>query len=271
MRFAFSSLFSSRTQRPKLEIDEKEIPAMSHGLLGGMFERRNAATPPEVGGTFEAVEVVPDQAVDRSFEYALDALPCNAMFCDRDLMLRYLNKSSRKTLLTLQQYLPVPVDQMVGKAIHIFHKSRDNIDRILGAQHHEAHHLPYKAVIALGPVKLDLHVEPMMSEFGDYVGAVAMWGISAQQTIDALRKAQEAQRNDIEHLNGNLQMVAMSLSPASRRSPEMRRIWHEQPRIRGSPVRRAGIRSSACRHPAAAWPRWRNSLLQLPHRPACSH
>ena len=46
------------------------------------------------------------------------------MFCDRELILRYLNRASRKTLRTLQQYLPVPVDQIVGKSIHIFHKSR---------------------------------------------------------------------------------------------------------------------------------------------------
>ena len=35
-----------------------------------------------------------------------------------------------------------------------------------------------------------------------------LWGVSTQQAIDALRHAQEAQRADIEHLDGNLQMVA---------------------------------------------------------------
>jgi len=68
--------------------------------------------------------------------------------------------------------------------------------------------LPHKAVIELGPIKLDLSVEPMLGKFGEHIGAVVIWGISTQQAIDALRKAQEAQRSDIEHLNGNLQMVA---------------------------------------------------------------
>jgi len=181
---------------------------MSHGLLEGLFEPRHTAAPLIEDQTLGRAEANPDEAVDRRFEYALDALPCNAMFCDRELILRFLNKSSRKTLLTLQQYLPVPVDQIVGKSIHIFHKSQDNIEQILGAKYHKKHHLPHKAVIALGPIKLDLHVEPMESESGDYVGAVVLWGISTQQTIEALRKAQEAQRNDVEHLNGNLQMVA---------------------------------------------------------------
>jgi methyl-accepting chemotaxis protein len=131
------------------------------------------------------------------------------MFCDRDLILRYLNRSSRKTLRSLQQYLPVPVDQIVGKPIHIFHRSHENVDRILGANHPKGEHrLPHKAVIDLGPYKLDLNVEPMIGAHGDYIGAAVMWGISTQQAIDTLRKAQEAQRSDIEQLNGNLQIVA---------------------------------------------------------------
>ena len=146
---------------------------------------------------------------DRSFEYALDALPCNAMFCDRELILRYLNRASRKTLLSLQQHLPVPVDQIVGKSIHIFHKAPDQVEKILGGkQNHGGHKLPHKATIELGPVKLDLNVEPMIDERGEYCGAVVLWGVSTQNTIEALRKAQEAQRADIEHLDGNLQMVA---------------------------------------------------------------
>jgi methyl-accepting chemotaxis protein len=155
------------------------------------------------------METLPQAEADRSFEYALDALPVNAMFCDRELILRYLNRSSRKTLLTLQQYLPVPVDKIVGKSIHIFHKSPSNIDRILGAKQHQGvHQLPHKATIRLGPLKLDLQVEPMIDGRGKYIGAVVIWGVSTQEKIEALRMAQEAQRNDIEHLNGNLQMVA---------------------------------------------------------------
>jgi methyl-accepting chemotaxis protein len=180
---------------------------MSHGLLGGLFSRQqDRAAAVEM----EAEEnVAVEAAADRSFEYALDALPANAMFCDRDLILRYLNRSSLKTLKTLQQYLPVPVDQIVGKSIHIFHKSQDNIDRILAnTRQRGTHQLPHKATIELGPVKLDLQVDAMTDEAGEHIGAVVIWGVSTQQTIEALRHAQEAQRADIEHLNGNLQMVA---------------------------------------------------------------
>jgi len=182
---------------------------MSHGLFGSLFAQRSMPGPPLPEQPSVSVAALTERPVDRSFEIALDALPCNAMFCDRGLILRYLNRSSRKTLLTIQQHLPMPVDQLVGNSIHIFHRSPDNVDRILGAkQHHGVHHLPHKATIALGPVKLDQEIEPMIDEHGEYIGAVVLWGISTQQTIDALKKAQRAQRDDIEHLNGNLQMVA---------------------------------------------------------------
>ena len=182
---------------------------MSHGVFGGLFAQRRVQAPPVAAGQLPPPEVAASAPVDRSFEFALDALPCNAMFCDRDLILRYLNRASRKTLRSLEQYLPLPVDQLVGKSIHIFHKDPANIDRILGAKQHGGKHLlPHKAIVDLGPVKLDQEIEPMIGEQGEYIGAVVLWGVNTLEKIEALRQAQESQRNDIEHLNGNLQRVA---------------------------------------------------------------
>jgi methyl-accepting chemotaxis protein len=182
---------------------------MAHGLLGGLFSQRGTQDLPASMGIGALPVIQSEPEVNRNFEYALDALSCNAMFCDRELILRYLNRASRKTLLTLQQYLPVPVDQIVGKSIHVFHKSPPNIEKILGAkQHNGLHHLPHKATIPLGPLKLDLEIEPMIDERGNFLGACVVWGVSTQQAINALRAAQEAQRADISSLNGNLQMVA---------------------------------------------------------------
>jgi methyl-accepting chemotaxis protein len=182
---------------------------MPHGMTSGLFSRHEAQPTQvpvinETAGEFSAQPVI-----DRSFDCALDALPCNVMFCDRELILRYMNRASRKTLLTLQEHLPLPVDQLIGKSIHVIHKDPAKIDRILGANEHSGRHqLPHKATIQLGPVKLDQEIAPMLNGRGEFVGSVLLWGVSSQQTIDAVRKAQEAQRNDIEHLNGNLQMVA---------------------------------------------------------------
>jgi methyl-accepting chemotaxis protein len=188
---------------------QKEKFVMSHSLLGGLFSTRSVQTPHLPMSVLAPQETTLPVDADRSFEFALDALPCNAMFCDRELTLRYLNRASLKTLRTLQEHLPVPVDQLVGNSIHIFHKNQANIDKILGSKHPRGvHELPHKATISLGPVKIDLQVEPMIDKRGEYVGACVVWGISTQGKLEALRAAQEAQRGDIEHLDGNLQMVA---------------------------------------------------------------
>jgi methyl-accepting chemotaxis protein len=180
---------------------------MAHGLLDSLFSQRGTQAPPVAMSIKASMETLIEE--DRNFEYALDALPVNVMFCDRELILRYLNCSSRKTLLTLQQYLPVPVDKMVGKSIHIFHKFPTNIDRILGARQQQGiHQLPHKATISLGPLQLDLEIEPMIDLRGEFIGTVVLWGVSMEKKMEALRVAQEAQRNDIEHLDRNLQMVA---------------------------------------------------------------
>lgn len=186
---------------------------MALGVFGSLFGGREGAPPSAVLDEFVSNQAEPahDPAaeIDRSFARALDALPANVMFCDRDLVLRYMNKASRKTLRTLEPYLPLPADQLIGKSIHLMHKNPARIDKILGAKEFNGRHqLPHKSTIDLGPVKLDQEIEAMVNERGEYVGVVLLWGISTQQTIDALRKAQEGQRNDIEHLNGNLQMVA---------------------------------------------------------------
>ncbi|MGA3034406.1 MAG: methyl-accepting chemotaxis protein [Terracidiphilus sp.] len=179
---------------------------MSHGVLGGLFST-DSTTPPAQPVAPAASQIRSATTMDRTFEFVLDALPCNVMFCDRQLTLRYFNRSSRKTLLSLQQHLSLPVDRLIGKSIHVFHKNRAAIDRILGANGGR-HQLPHKAIIELGPVKLDLEVDPILNERGEYIGAVVLWGIDTQQAIETLRRAQEAQRSDIEHLDGNLQMVA---------------------------------------------------------------
>jgi len=182
---------------------------MSQGVFGGLFSQRSTQFSHSSINVPELPETLSEPGVDSYFKYALDGMPCNAMICDRELILRYLNRSSRKTLQSLQQYLPVPVDQIVGNSIHIFHKAPPNVERILGAKQHQgAHHLPHKATIPLGPMELDLDVAPMTNERGEFVGAVVVWGVSTHQAREKLRAAQEAQRNDIEHLNGNLQMVA---------------------------------------------------------------
>ena len=49
--------------------------------------------------------------------------PTNIMYCGRDLVIRYINPASRKTLSQVQHLLPVPVSEIEGQKIDIFHKN----------------------------------------------------------------------------------------------------------------------------------------------------
>jgi hypothetical protein len=61
---------------------------MSHDVFAGMFSHRNAQTLSDAMAVQANTEPAFDPDADSSFKYALDALPCNAMFCDRELILR---------------------------------------------------------------------------------------------------------------------------------------------------------------------------------------
>jgi methyl-accepting chemotaxis protein len=179
---------------------------MAHGVLERLFSPRSEMDmdPPQ-----EDCPVPEEPAHNRSFEYALEALPGNAMFCDRDLVLRFMNRSARKTLMGLQQYIPVRVDELIGQSIHAVHRNPKTVEAILGMSSTGAgHRLPYKATIALGPVRLDLHIDQMRAEDGEYAGVVVLWDVNARAAEDTLHRTREAQQDDIEHLTGNLQMIA---------------------------------------------------------------
>lgn len=139
----------------------------------------------------------------------LEHLPANVMYCDRDLILRYINGSSRKTLEGLQQYLSVPVKDMIGQSIHIFHKQPQLAEDVLGGAnsgHEGKHRLPHRAVIQLGPEKLDLMIEAVKNNRGEYVGAVVVWGVTTAQ-LEKIRSEGEQLRSHVAEIDRQLQMV----------------------------------------------------------------
>ena len=186
-------------------------------MLKARFGKTSAASAAEENGHYAAVAYTDSKQPAGSeeiegllwFKRAFDALPANAMFCDRNLILKYLNKASRNTLQGLAQYLPKPVNELVGNSIHIFHKRVEHIDGVLGAKHHNGHHkLPHKTVIQVGPEKLDLELNAMTDESGAYVGVVVVWGLSTRAFEEEQRKRQEVLVANVSKVNGQLQMVS---------------------------------------------------------------
>lgn len=103
--------------------------------------------------------------------------PTNVMFADRDLKIQYMNPASRNTLKTLEQYLPVKADQMIGQAIDIFHKNPEHQRRLLASDKN----LPHRATIQVGPEKLDLLVSAIYDQHNNYIGPMVTWEIITEK------------------------------------------------------------------------------------------
>ncbi len=97
----------------------------------------------------------------------------------------------------------------MGNSIHIFHKRTDQIENLLGAKHHHGNHkLPHRAVIQLGPEKLDLDLDAMYDESGTYVGVAVSWSQTTKQLETMVEKNQNALLNHVGEVNRQLQMVS---------------------------------------------------------------
>jgi methyl-accepting chemotaxis protein len=150
----------------------------------------------------------------------MDNLPINVLFCDRDLVLRYMNPASTKTLKTLEHLLPFPVDKFIGTKIDAFHKNPEHQRRILA----DPKNLPVKTKIRLGPETLDLLVSPILSREGGYIGAMATWAVIS----DRVKMADDFERDvasivatvssSATELQGNSQSMAAGAEETARQA-----------------------------------------------------
>jgi methyl-accepting chemotaxis protein len=114
-----------------------------------------------------------NNGLEASVRQMVDRAPVNIMLCDRDLVIRYMNETSKKTLQSLEQYLPVSAAKMVGSSIDVFHKNPAHQRRLLA----DPKNLPHRAEISVGPEKLSLLVSAITDDAGNYVGPMLTWEV----------------------------------------------------------------------------------------------
>ena len=108
----------------------------------------------------------------------LDEMPINIMMANKDtLEIEYINKTSIDTLRPLQSLLPVPVDQLKGTCIDVFHKDPSHQRRLLA----DPSNLPYAAKIKLGEETLDLRVAPIRDDDGTYMAPMVTWSVATDR------------------------------------------------------------------------------------------
>ncbi|GAB4408802.1 MAG: methyl-accepting chemotaxis protein [Bacteriovoracaceae bacterium] len=136
----------------------------------------------------------------------VDKSPINTMMCTPDGDLVYMNEQSKATLKTLSQYLPVPVESMIGKSIDMFHKNPAHQRKIIG----NPDNLPHRAVISLGPEKLDLTISAVRNKDGKYVGAMVNWQVITDK-VHLVNDLKESS-NELTKAAEELMAISNSLS-----------------------------------------------------------
>lgn len=108
--------------------------------------------------------------LDAAHEAALDALPANVMVADRNLVVRFANRTARATLAQLEPELVrvfgVRVAEIIGGSAHRFHEHPERVEAVLRALGDKAH----EARFSFGSVVLDTKI----TRFGDR-GYVVLW------------------------------------------------------------------------------------------------
>lgn len=111
--------------------------------------------------------------LSEEFHSMIENAPLNFMYCDRSLVIRFINERSKQTFKQLAHLIPIPIEKITGSSIDVFHKNPAFQKKLLS----DERNLPHRAVINFGNEKLDLNMAAVRNRKGEYVGAVVTWEI----------------------------------------------------------------------------------------------
>ena len=113
------------------------------------------------------------------FQRMAENSPINILYCNLDFIITYMNPMSKETLHKIEKYLPVSVNAVLGSSIDIFHKNPSHQRRMLASPKN----LPHRAIIDVGPEKLDLLASPIFDKKDNYIGVMVTWDIVTEKLL----------------------------------------------------------------------------------------
>lgn len=140
----------------------------------------------------------------------MENAPINVLFADKaDFTITYVNPASVKTLKTIEQHLPIRVDEMMGSPIDVFHKNPAHQRKILS----DPKNLPHTAQIQVGPEVLDLLVSAIYDKDQNYLGPMVTWEIITEKL--ATEKREKESNENIKSILTNVAANSQTLAGAS--------------------------------------------------------
>ncbi len=158
------------------------------------------------------VQRIPEAA--GRYQSMLENAPINVVYADTDMVIRYVNPASVRTLQSLAEYLPIRVDDIVGSSIDVFHKHPEHQRKIV----RDPSNLPHRATISLGPEKLELLVTAIYDEEGEHTGAMVTWEVVTKKLALERRAAQVmsmVENSSTNMIYADTDFVIQYVNPAS--------------------------------------------------------
>ncbi len=163
---------------------------IASGELGNEYDLKGELAE-SFGGMVSALkEKVKADAEMARIAAIVENNPGNMMVADLDYKLSYINPAAKATLKTIEQYLPVKVDSILGQTIDVFHKNPSIQRKILS----DPRNLPHQAMIQVGPEILDLRINPIIDNNGNYLGPLVDWSVVTEKVAMEKNAEEMAER-----------------------------------------------------------------------------
>ena len=103
----------------------------------------------------------------------VEDIPISIMFADTDLRIQYMNSAALNTFKTMQRFLPVPAERLIGQSVDLFHKDPAQQRIVLS----DSRNLPRQSQITFGEETIDQLVNAVFDAKKKYLGASFVWRI----------------------------------------------------------------------------------------------
>jgi methyl-accepting chemotaxis protein len=144
-----------------------------------------------------------------------ESSPFNILFADANdnFKLTYANQSSINALKGLEQYLPVPLDSLIGQSIDAFHKNPAFQRKLVS----DPRNMPHSAQIQLGPEILQLDMIGITDETGKYRGPMVTWQVitEAEMNNKKIKEAEEREQREQAKLKEQVDSLLVSVNAAA--------------------------------------------------------
>ena len=118
----------------------------------------------------------------------VDSSPAPTVFAGRDLVIQYMNPASHKTFKSLEQYLPVSADEIIGQTLDLFLNDPSHQRHLLS----DVKNLPLRLETGIGPESVELCLSAIYDQSDKLLGTMVTWEVITEKLTRVKRERELA-------------------------------------------------------------------------------